>query len=522
MMPGAIAPSISFLSESGEERRMKFYEIDQALQEAIIAADKPVRVRIDIDRGGHFEAVFEQDIVEASFTGLKEAAGGTSYRGEVLLDNPQGIYSISTPGQGANREVRILFSLGEGLPWFRRFVFYVDDNGFQDIRGPGRKRQVLIGLRDFSVKLRKTDESRDWTAPAVFTYSVICDKTQPEKSLVHGIAQRAGLGIADIDCATIPLTLPYVKLKKDIWTELSDLAKTYRCHLECAPEKPLVFAHSPYQSEPLNEDDYSYTFTGENIFYLRKTAQAEYYRNTIRLKFNLPVSLEKQEIWRYEDAPILYDDYLIPRYPFRYPSIREIERGNYEAHYRIKETVSPAGSSGKERAVVYADFVDTKEEAESRLDYEGGSFFYADYDVSTYHDKAILTLQNNTDGDLYTASIYGRPIVLDLNRSCFMRDTEEIAKRGTIALNVTGSYFSADEVDGKPHYEDWAVRELAERVQEKKEFTVKTHRGIFHARVGAKVQIQTAQETMKGTINALSLRYKRGSAFQAAFKITEH
>jgi hypothetical protein len=84
--------------------------------------------------------------------------------------------------------------------------------------------------------------------------------------------------------------------------------------LECAPEKPLVFAHSPYQTEPLLDDEgnpegsFSYTFTGEDIFYLRKTARAELYRNTVRLKINLPIALEKQEIWRYDDPPVLYDD----------------------------------------------------------------------------------------------------------------------------------------------------------------------------------------------------------------------
>jgi hypothetical protein len=233
---------------------MIFYEIDNALLEAIEAGEKAVRVRIDIDRGRHFEAVFEQDIIEAAFYGLKEAAGGTSARGKILLDNPQGIYSVSAPGQGAGREVHIFFSLGSGLPFFRRFVFYIDDNGVQDIRGPGWKRYVRLGLWDLSAKLRKTDENRDWLSPAVFTYSVICDKIQPGKSLVHGIAQRAGLGVSDIDCATIPLTLPYANLKKNMWTELSELAKTYRAHLEYALEKPLVFAHSPYQSEPLQDD----------------------------------------------------------------------------------------------------------------------------------------------------------------------------------------------------------------------------------------------------------------------------
>jgi hypothetical protein len=494
---------------------MTFYEIDNALLEAIEAGDKPVRVRIDIDRGGYFEAAFEQDIIEANFYGLKEVAGGTSARGEVLLDNSQGIYSISAPGQGAGREVHIFFSLGSGLPFFRRFIFYIDDKGVQDIRGLGRKRYVRLELRDLSAKLRKTDESRDWTAPAVFTYSVICDKTQPGKSLVHGIAQRAGLEVTDIDCSTIPVTLPYVRLKRNIWVELSELAKTYRAHLECAPEKPLVFAHSPYQSETLLDDDYSYTFTGENIFYLRKTARAENYRNTVRLKINIPVSLEKQEIWRYEDPPVLYDDYLMPRFPFRSSSIRDIENDNYEARYRVKDAL------GKERAVIYADEIDTKEEAEGRLDYGGGEFFYSAYDVTTHHDRAILALKNETDSDLFTASIYGRPIVLDLNRSCFLRDNEAIAAYGTAALNVTGSYFSEDLIEEKPMYEDWAGRELADRLRGSREFMVKTHRVLFHARIGAKVKIQTTTEILKGTINAFHFVYRKNEAFQSSFKIIE-
>jgi hypothetical protein len=494
---------------------MKFYEIDNALKEAIEAGDKPVRVRIQIDftGGGDFESVFEQDILEADFYGLKEAAGGTSARGDVLLDNPQGIYSYT--GAGPGTQVKVSFSLGDGLPYFGRFIFYIDDNGIQNIRGPGRKRFVRLGLRDLSAKLRKTDEARDWTAPAVFTYSVICDKTQPEKSLLHGIAKRAGLAVSDIDCSTIPVTLPYVRLKKDIWTELSELATAYRCHLECAPEKPLVFAHSPYQVEPLQEDDYSYTFTGENVFYLRKTSRAELYRNTVRLKINLPVELEKQEIWRYEEPPVLYNDDLQAHCPFRDPLVREIETGPYEAHYRIID------GNGKNRGVVYADRIDTQAEAESRLEYDGGPISYSAYDVTTHTDRAILTLHKEADCDLYKAAIYGRPIVLDVNRSCFLTDNEGITNYGTAALNVTGSYFSEYEIDGKLQYEDWVIRELAERTQNKREFTVKTHRGLFNARVGAKVQIKTTNEQLTGKINEFHFRYRKHEAFQSSFKMTE-
>jgi hypothetical protein len=492
---------------------MKFYEVDGAVQEAIAAADKPVRLKIEIEVPGHFENIFEQDVIEANFYGLKEVAGGVSSRGELLIDNPQGLYSFSSVGAGS--EVRVYFSLGEGLPYFQRFIFFVDDKGLQDIRGVGRKRYVYIGLRDLSAKLRKTDEQRDWSSPAVFTYSVVCDKTQPEKSLVHGIAKRAGLAVNDIDCSTIPVTLPFVRLTKNIWSELSSIAKAYRCHLECPVEKPLVFAHSPYQSEPLADNDYSYTFTGNDIFYLRKTAKADYYRNTVRLKVNMPVALEKQAIWQYDDPPVFYDDFLQTHYPFKYPLVREIEAGVYEARYRIKDT------EGKERNVIFADQIDSKEEAENRLDYDGGGFAYSLYDITTYHDRALLTLSKENDGDVYQAAIFGRPIVLDLNRSCFLKNSEAVAAYGTAALNVTGSYFSEYEVWGRPHYEDWVIRELAERIQNKREITVKTHRGLFNSRVGAKVKIKMKNEELKGTVNAFALRYKRDKAFQATFKINE-
>jgi len=409
------------------------------------------------------------------------------------------------------------------LSYFQRFVFFVDEKGIQNVRGPGRKRYIFIGLLDLSYRLRKTDENRDWSSPAVFTYSVICDKSKPEKSLVHGIAQRAGLAVNDIDCSTIPITLPYVELTKNIWAELSSLASAYRCHLECPVEKPLVFAHSPYQtSEQLtvNSEQCSYTFRGEDIFYLRKIEKSELYRNTVRLKVNMPVVLERQEIWRYDDPPVFYDDFLQAHFPFKYPLVRKIEAGNYEARYRVVD------ENGKERNVIYADQIDTKEEAENRLDYDGGDFSYSLYDVTSYHNKAILTLQKEDDGDLYIASIFGRPIVLDINRSCFMKDVDEVATNGTVALNVSGTYFSDYVVGGAyatlRHYEDWVVRELEERLQRRREFTIKTHKALFHARVGAKVQITVNSEQItEGVILAFHLRYRKNAAFVAAFKIKE-
>jgi hypothetical protein len=295
------------------------------------------------------------------------------------------------------------------------------------------------------------------------------------------------------------------------------MATAYRCHLECPIEKPLVFAHSPYQTEPLADNEYSYTFNGNDIFYLRKIDRAEFYRNSIRLKINMPVSLEKQQIWHYSDSPVFYDEFLQAHYPFKYPLVREIEAGKYEAKYKITDV------DGKERNVLFADQIDSKEEAENRLAYDGGHFSLTHYDITTNHDKAILTLQKENDGDLYKACIFGRPIVLDLNRSCFITDLEAVNLYGTVALNVTGSYFSEYEI-GRGNvtvaqYEDWAIRELAERLKERREFTVKTHRAVFNGRVGAKEIIQTKNEEMAGTVTGFSLRYRKNAAFVSIFRI---
>jgi hypothetical protein len=233
----------------------------------------------------------------------------------------------------------------------------------------------------------------------------------------------------------------------------------------------------------------------------------------------MPISLERQEIWHYDDNPVIYDEFLQAHYPFKYPLVREIEAGKYEARYKIID------ADGKERNVVFADEVDSKEEAENYLDFDGGGFSYSHYDVTSNHDRAIITLQKENDGDLYRAVIHGRPIVLDLNRSCFMKDVEAVNQYGTIALNVTGSYFSEYEiVRGNftvAQYEDWVIKELEERLQERREFTVKTHKALINARVGAKVKIKTKNEETAGTINAFSFRYKRDKAFVAAFKIIE-
>jgi hypothetical protein len=58
-------------------------------------------------------------------------------------------------------------------------------------------------------------------------------------------------------------------------------------------------------------------------------------------------------------------------------------------------------------------------------------------------------------------------------------------------------------------------------LQNRREFTVKTHRALFNARVGAKVKIAVRNDELEGVINAFSLRYRKDKAFIATFRIRE-
>jgi hypothetical protein len=234
----------------------------------------------------------------------------------------------------------------------------------------------------------------------------------------------------------------------------------------------------------------------------------------VRLKINLPVSLERQEIWRYTDAPVFYTQALRPYYPFREHTLREIEREGYEARYRV------IAEGGKARPVVYADMIDCKEEAEARISAQGGVIKYSRYDTASHKEKALLTLNADGESDLFSASIHGRPIVLDLNTTHYETDGAAAALFGTAALNVTGGYFSSDLINGEPHYADWVKRELSARLARKKEYTIKTNKAFVNARVGAKIKLVTKEHNVTGRIHSLKMRYKKEAAFVEILKFS--
>ena len=493
---------------------MKFFEINADLENAIKTRDVPVRIKIELVQGDKILTIAHEDIVTAGFSGIRESGGGISSRGEVTADNPDGKYTNGLDNKnGAGMEARVWFTAGNGLAWFRRFTFYVDQRGIIDIRGYGKKRMARIGFRDISYKMGNSDGGKDWKTAAVITYSSASAPEEQHKSLLHKIAARAGINPERITSPLIPVTLPFVKLTLSAWAEMGNLARAMRAHLECLPCGGITFINSPYGATLPETAENSYEIKGNDIFYLRTFSRGDLYRNDIRLKVNMPVPLEKREIWRYNEAPELYGAGLKKYYPFVDSLRREIETGEYTAQYRITD------ENGAVKTVLYADEIDTKEEAEARLDFSGGEMRYARYNVTTNGDKALLRLERENEGELYSATIHGRPIVRETNRTCYKRDSGEISLNGSAVLNVSGQYFSDYKHNGTPHYEDWVNRELTERKTRRRDITLKTHCAIFNVRVGAGVKIKLKQTEMAGTVRQFHLRYGKERLFVTTLQI---
>lgn len=511
---------------------MTFYSIDETLQERILDRRNRVRVQVafDFTGTGEFVAVSESDIVSVTVTSLRETGGGTVSTGILELDNTLGTYcprffdtyrsdyskyngEMQSDGMGYLRpglQVCVSYSVGANLPFVKRFRLYVDENGFQQTATGSSGRITKVGLVDFSKTLKDTDKNKDWTHDAVFVRSVICDKGDEPHSLVHQIADRAGLGVFDIDCSTIPEYLPFVKLNGTVWEELSELARCYNAHLETPIEKPLVFVNS--------NNTLQFTFDSSNVTHVRMYEKRDQYRNTLRLKWTRFREFAARELWRYADSPVVYRSDLSATFPFVVGGTkRDIEKGGYEARYTVET------DEGKTLSVVYAEDLDSKEVFENALSTDGPALKVLTYDVSGLRDRATIQLESTADTILLSARICGAAIAGESNFCHYLSDTEEILKNGTYALNVTTPYLSETLRDGVPYYAWWAQRMLTKLKRNRKGFFLKTNNGLFHARVGSavKVALPDGLESERAEIIEMELRYKAREAFVASFYLEE-
>ncbi|MCI6592333.1 MAG: hypothetical protein MSH65_06685 [Spirochaetia bacterium] len=495
---------------------MRFYELPPEVENKICDTDARPFVRIVLELSGGDVYIPDSDILECVATSYKTEAGGIVNCGELLL---KGIYDIEknseyVPGLG----VQIWYCFGDRTNTFFRFHMFVDDSGFQSQETGFLDKTTKVRLIDLSTKLNDTKLQRNWTDAQTVVHSVVCDRLQPEKSLVHIIAARGGIRANEINCGSLPFDIPYVVVAGSAWKELCALAKAYDAVVECGKDLTLSFIESPYDTENDYSEDPDFTLDETQITHYRFFNNNDKYANNVRLKYTRYVQTERQELWSYSDAPVWYDEDMRPYYPFTDDSRKIISDNDYQAIYTAKN------DEGKTRNVVYADQLDSEQDFLEAIEVTGEDKpVVVQYDTSIYKDRAIIQL--NRDGKLIglrKAAITGRAIISETNYSIFVKDDNEIAAKGQIVKNVTSKYMSDDLFEDELFCQRRAKDLLQDCINCKGGYYLTTYLPLIHARVGAYMDIRlNAQSGFKKVrIDELTFRYKKEDAFSSEIWVT--
>ena len=500
---------------------MKFYQLPPEVENKIRDKDSRPFVRVVFELANGDVYIPDSDILECVTTSYNTEAGGIVNCGELLL---KGLYDVEhnteyTTGLG----VQIWYCFGERENTFFRFHLFVDDNGFQSQETGFLDKTTKVRLIDLSNKLDDTKLQHNWTDAQTVVHSVVCDRTNPENSLVHIIAKRGGLNANEINCGTLRFDIPYVVVAGSAWKELCALAKAYDAVVECGKDLTLSFIESPYDVENEYSEESDFTLDETEIIHYRFFNNNDKYANNIRLKYTRYVQTERQELWSYSDAPVWYDEDMKPYYPFTDDSRKIISDNDYEAIYTAKN------EEGKTRNVVFADQLTTEEEFLRDMQIAGSSptmtpsFEVVQYDTTTYKDRAIIQLSRNGNLiGLYKAAIYGRAIISETNYSIFVKDDNEIAAKDQIVKNATSKFLSDDLFEDEPFCLRRAKDLLQECINCKGAYYLTTYLPLIHARVGAFMDIRlNAQSNFKKVrIDELTFRYKKEAAFSSEIWVT--
>ena len=498
---------------------MRFYDIGRNYENLIKDNFCRIFPRVEVVKNdGTSYFINEGDIISLEITNYKEATGGYSNYGELVLDNRMNRYSEDLhPELTAGCAIHVHYAMGNMYNSFYRFSLYADDRGFQTF-AEGSDRKCRVRLNDYSAFLKDTDKGKDWTGREVMIHGVYCNRASAETSLVHVIADRAGLTTNDIDCCLLEKEVPYMKFTGNVWEELSLLATAARAHLECTKDMVLSFEGSPYEDGYEEDGSVSWRLDEDDITAWHSFDLMDEYRNSIRMKWTHYSETGMTELWHYSDAPAMYDENMRTVYPMG-DGKRDIELyEGYEAVYTVRD------NEGKEFPVVKAFDVDSRETFEEGIEDSEDSVTVDVYNTTTYPDRALVKLSSEVPTNLIQAVIHGRAIIAEQNFSHYIRNQSGINQYGTRAENVTNKYMSDTITDGIPFYEKWAGDMLQELSQVRRGLFVKTNRALFHARAGAWMEIDLSEacgiRVEKGEITSLTLRYKKDAAFETTVTVT--
>lgn len=490
---------------------MKFYELPPAVENAITDTDIRPYVRICFETQNEDRFIPSTDILSCVITSYKSSDGGIINMGEIVLDNSKGKYTVEADDEyTTSLPVQIWYCFGDNTNTFLRFRLLVDENGFQNQETGFLDKTTTVKLIDLSEKLNDAKQQKNWTDSETVVNKVICDKENPENSLVHIVAARGGIEAGQINCGNLPFSIPYVVLENTAWKELCAIARAYDACVECGKDMTLSFTESPYDKENKYSEEIGFRLTEKEITHFRFFNETENYANNIRLKYTRYVKTERQELWSYSDAPVWYDDEMRAFYPFTDDTRRIVKDSDYEALYTAKN------EDGKTRNVVFAYELDTEEDFINNMEVSGERPVVIQFDTTSHKDRAVLQLGRNGELiGLYKASITGKAIISETNFSVFVKDENEIAKKGQIAKNVTSKYLSDDLFNDVPFYKQRANDLLKESIKDVKGYYLTTYVPLIGARVDSFMEIRFGENAnfKKVRIDELTFRYKKEEAF---------
>jgi len=495
---------------------MGFFELDPSLEAAILDPEKVIKVRLELeDETGAFAPIGEDAILEAVFTSGFDTSGGIVSHGHVIIDTS---LQALPPFKETEGKIKVLFTAGETGRYLHRFTMYTSPKGFMRITEGGRTDKVEVFLEDFPGRLKRTGGFKNWSEAEVLTDIKFADKEDTENSLLYRIAAKGDVAPDEIDSCTVLLTLPYIRLTKDPWEELCELAKASFALLEGGTDKKIIFSASPYLTGAIEPDE-AEALDLELFCKVEIEDAMDVFNNDVRLRWNKPERLEHQKLWQYDDPPIFYDVDLKKSFPFKFlGEKREIESADlpYYAPYTARLP------DGTEHRVVSADMLDPALDIELAMEADADGLTVEALDTTSYPEKAIIKLACSEDTELYELTIYGRPIVVKANYSCYRRDTESIDNYGLYVLNATGKYFSDAEIFGLPHYQEWTERTLLIRKQRRRRIRLQSEYGLFHARVGAKTTMTGIENSgISCSVEHLKFRYRKHKGFTATLRMLE-
>ncbi|MDA3851198.1 MAG: hypothetical protein PF447_07970 [Spirochaetaceae bacterium] len=461
----------------------------------------------------------DSDLIEEAWFNSGEDSGlSITSDGEILLTGDEEELNSLKAYLSPDSEIQVFFRLSDEYPWHHRFSLFVDGKGAQLEKE--YCSYLRIKLYDLSGLMAASQERGDWENQAVYLDSVVCDKSLPEKSLVHIIANRWNISEDQIDCSLINWPIPYAHLKRNDWEELSDLARSYGVHLECGAEKRIVFAYSSFQEQPWEEEELLFQFKASHIYQHKETQAEDRFHNDIRLKWNEVQKREYQEIWRYADAPVNYLEDLSPSYPFlptgNLRAIQDMD-GEYQGLYSVTD-------SGQELDVVHAIEVDELSMVESSMEYSG-DIRILDYDKDTQPDRCFIHVECLVPGELKKLAVSGIPYVMELNQCCYRRDQVSIDTYGRRVFNVTGPYFTQHIKEGISQCEKWVEETLTREGQPRKRYEIKTELPLFPFKAHGQVEIEGKLRedglSSKAVIEKIYLFWKRGGLMKNRIVLLE-